>query len=241
MRIYFHLSHRDDPNIIRYIMNGFSGPVATLLYKFHISANAVTVFRGLLVLYGLYCFSTGEYIFYLQGAIIIVLNVFLDCVDGDLARLHNDETELGEWLEGVIGHVLSQIHSLTGFFIALGIYKQTDDVQVWYVLFFILYGYIMNGVLKDFSFHQTGTVESMKQGFQSEYDKINRISFLKRAYFTLLSLNEYIILLCVIFYKPLFQITGINPLLMALLIICLIYQIRWLTRVAVQVKYFLAK
>ena len=81
---------------VNFFLGGFSGPISTILYKMNISANVVTVVRGFFIIYACYCFWTGEYIFFLQGSIILALNILFDFVDGDLARLHHNESEIGE-------------------------------------------------------------------------------------------------------------------------------------------------
>jgi len=241
MKIFYHLSGKDSQSIIFYTVKGFSGPFATLLYRLKISANSVTIFRCLLVVYALYCFYTGEYSYYIQGAIILVLNLFLDFVDGDLARLHKNETELGEWLEIVNDNLLSQAHSLIGFTMAYGIYKQTEMVAVWYVVFLIAYAVIVNNVLSKFSIHPSDIVDTMKSGFQSEYNKIMKKSFFSKLYFTSMHWDCFLILIAVILYNPIYSLTGLHPLFLVLAFICIVSQVRWLSKFVLQIKYFLTK
>ena len=99
----------------------------------------------------------------------------------------------------------------------------------------------MNNILRDFAFHQTAAVDSMKKGFQSEYKILKGNSFLKKIIFTLLSVNEYLVLLSVIFYGSILHLTGLNPLFLAMAAICGIYQIRWLSRIVLQIRYFVTK
>lgn len=239
LKLFYHLSHKNDPSLITYLYNGFGGPLATFLNKMNISANAVTIFRGLLLPYALYCFSRGELFYYSQGILILILNAFLDTVDGDLARLSKKESVFGEWLEILTGNPVASIHGLAGFFMAWGVYKQTEMVEVWYVLFFIVYAVIMNQVFSSFDIHENIASSSLQEGSQEEYNKLMKNPFIHKLYFTVMQLNEYIILICIILWNPIRDSLGINPLFLALLIICVIYQIRWLLRVFLQGKFVL--
>lgn len=239
MKFFSHLSNKDNLSIIAYINHGFAGPVATILHKLHVTANQVTIFRAFLLFYAIYCFFSGEYSLYIQGSIILLVNSFLDCVDGDLARLSKNETQIGEWLETITGNPLASIHGLAGFSMAWGIYKQTGRIEVWFVLFFISYGLIMNDVLSRFSFHTTETLSEMKKGFQKEYDTIMKFSLAKRIYFTFIQIDGLIIIICLLLNNPIQNRIGINSLFMALILICAIYQFRWLLRLFLQSKYLL--
>ena len=206
----------------------------------NISANAVTVVRGFFIIYACYCFWTGEYIFFLQGSIILALNILFDFVDGDLARLHHNESDIGEWLETITDQVISDISALAGFFITFGIYKITGELIVWWVLFFIIYAHVLNIVFSTFYCHEGEKVDKLKRNFQLEYDKFMKKSIMKKLYFTIYSFNEFIILFMIIFYGPIERIFSINPLFLAMIIICILYQFRWLARLIVQAKYFLS-
>ena len=242
MKIFFHLYDKDkDPSFVNYIIFGFGAPLATALNKIHVSANMVTIFRVILVIIGIYFFSKGEYNYYLAASILIIINIYLDGVDGDLARLSKNESEVGEWMEMLSDGPLAAMQGLVGFSMAWGIYKQTGQVEVWYVLFFIAYGVIMNNIFRSFSFHDTDTLSTMLKGFQQEYDTLMKYSIVKRIYFSIMNMEEFIILFCLLLNNQIQDTFEINSLFLSLIIICSVNQIRWLSRIILQGKYLLRK
>lgn len=97
----------------------------------------------------------------------------------------------------------------------------------------------MNEILKDFRFHEGKSLESMKKGFQAEYEAVKNNKVMSVFVNTLPSFYEWIILFSAIFY---IQIkTYIYPELLSMGLCAFFYQISWSARFGLQVKYFLTK
>ena len=228
---------KEDP--IGIMIYYFADKLAHILAKLKITANQVTSFRILIAFGALYFFSRGNYDSYVFGLLCMLLNIYLDFVDGCIARLTKKTSQMGEWLEAFVGVPFSNIHSLLGFSIAYGVYKQTGNILVWEAQFLILLGYFLNMTFRDFDFHKTAGVARMKEGFQEMYDTVKRGSFIYSVY-RMFDVHKYLIItFAIIFYRPLEKILNVNPLLLAVIVTCILYQINWLFRILLQLKYFL--
>ena len=106
--------------------------VARLLYPLPISANQVTALAGIMgVIASGFYFSRGEHAL-LWGALFLYGKLFLDNVDGPLARLRGEESRLGRFLDsfsdfivavlvyGGITFRLAETTAHSGFVWALG-------------------------------------------------------------------------------------------------------------------------
>lgn len=231
-RYYYHLSGADHPSLIFRMYKGFAGPVAMWLYRnTGVSANLLTFLRIIWVIIALLCFSYGEYkMFHILGGAFLIINTFFDTVDGDLARLRKNETQLGEWMEVISGNPLSQIHSLMGFAISFGIWQFSGNMSIWYVLFFIIWGYNMNGWLRNFGYHQSPNAETLSIGFDETYNEVMKHSYLKTIYHTSAHLDSWIILISAI----------AGSLFGGMIAICLINNIRWICRFLAQIWYLIS-
>ncbi len=69
-----------------------------LLMKTSITANQVTIFRGILIFPTAALFMFGNYYLSLFGAFMVLFTHFLDWVDGIIARMRNQITIMGGWL-----------------------------------------------------------------------------------------------------------------------------------------------
>jgi len=66
-----------------------------------LSANQITIINHFITLtLGIYYFSRGTYLGWMIGLCVMVINGYLDYLDGDLARNDkNNNSELGSWLD----------------------------------------------------------------------------------------------------------------------------------------------
>ena len=79
-----------------YILRPLSFPIANLLLKTNITPNQVTVFSNLLIIISSYLYYIG----YKQWSIFLILSYFiLDCVDGEIAREKNLQSDKGAIME----------------------------------------------------------------------------------------------------------------------------------------------
>ena len=102
--------------------------------NFNISPNQITILNHFLTLtFGCYFFSRGKYIYGLLGLGVMVVNGFLDYLDGDLAKTTNQFSKLGIWLDSGFDIIIQ--NAVMGA-IAIGCYKQGLSL-FWITLFFI--------------------------------------------------------------------------------------------------------
>lgn len=72
-----------------------------LLYKSKLSANKITILSFIVFGLGsLFAIATRHY---LLGAMLCVIYILIDHVDGEIARVRNNETPLGKWLDVYTG------------------------------------------------------------------------------------------------------------------------------------------
>lgn len=99
-----------------------------------ITANQITIFNHILTLtFGCWFFSRGTYVSGLLGLGVMIVNGFLDYLDGDLARASKSNSQLGEWLDSGFDVIIQ--NAVMGA-IAIGCFKQGMSLN-WIVLFFI--------------------------------------------------------------------------------------------------------
>lgn len=99
-----------------------------------VTPNMITIFNHILTLtLGCYFFSRGEYWGGLLGLMIMGINVMLDYLDGDLAKITETTSEYGKWIDSGFDVIIQ--NAIMGA-IAMGCYHQYLPV-VWIVIFFI--------------------------------------------------------------------------------------------------------
>jgi hypothetical protein len=78
-----------------------------LLVHLPFTPNMVTLFAGLVGLYGAVLISTGTYEHVLMGFLLAQAQSILDGCDGELARVRFQQTSIGEWLDTIVDDVLN--------------------------------------------------------------------------------------------------------------------------------------
>ncbi len=81
-------------------------PLARLLARTPITPNQITVFAFGIGLASAGAFAVGSYALALLGAALLVVSAFIDCVDGELARLALRESRIGKWLDLCLDNVV---------------------------------------------------------------------------------------------------------------------------------------
>jgi len=128
------------------IYKKFSRPFVKACVKLRISANALTIFNFFLTVgAGCYFFSQN---LYLYAFLIMAINVFLDYLDGDVAKSTNTLSGVGVWLDSY-GDVIVQ-NAIMGA-IGLGCIKLGLPVVIVVVFF------VANSSLNMVSFHYNNT------------------------------------------------------------------------------------
>lgn len=78
-----------------------------LLVYLPFTPNMVTLFAGLVGLYGAFLISTGQPNNVLMGFLLAQLQSILDGCDGELARVRFQQTAIGEWLDTIVDDFLN--------------------------------------------------------------------------------------------------------------------------------------
>jgi hypothetical protein len=78
-----------------------------LLVHLPFTPNMITLFAGLVGLYGAVLISTGTYEHILMGFLLAQAQSILDGCDGELARVRFQQTSIGEWLDTIVDDVLN--------------------------------------------------------------------------------------------------------------------------------------
>ncbi len=127
-------------DVMDYTLRSISGPLAYAFQRVGISPNTVTLVRSCLMLVVMCLFAQGRVMTIVWGGILLQVCDILDYVDGDLARLIDRPSKLGEWMEYVENNFQGTTGSLLGFSLILGIFNATLNVQLWVLLFFLVFG-----------------------------------------------------------------------------------------------------
>jgi uncharacterized membrane protein len=99
-----------------------------------ITANQLTYFNHFITItLGCFAFSRGSYLWGLTGLMVMLVNGYLDYLDGDIARLTAGNSKFGEWIDSSFDVVIQNI--VMGA-ISLGCYRIGMPL-LWIVLFFI--------------------------------------------------------------------------------------------------------
>lgn len=95
-----------------YFVNHFSIYLSYFFWKAGISANAVTITMGTAGLIGSVCMVFDRLWLTITGAILWQLWFVLDCVDGEVARLHHKESLFGVYLDDLTHIVVNPTFGL---------------------------------------------------------------------------------------------------------------------------------
>jgi hypothetical protein len=78
-----------------------------LLVHLPFTPNMITLFAGLVGLYGAVLIAKGDYQHILMGFLLAQAQSILDGCDGELARVRFQQTSIGEWLDTIVDDVLN--------------------------------------------------------------------------------------------------------------------------------------
>ena len=131
LKIY-NLAKDKNPSPRRKIANTFglcerlvkllSPPFAYILNRFNVSADLVTIISFVLLIFGSIYFLIGDS---LLGSIIWFIAIFLDSIDGDLARLNQKKTIYGNTLDSFGADIFYFIFPFViGFYLFIQVIKK---------------------------------------------------------------------------------------------------------------------
>lgn len=111
-----------------------SWPFVAFCVENKITANQITLFNHFITLTaGCYFLSRGNYLGGLLGLGVMLINGFLDYLDGDVAKATKQQSQLGEWLDSGFDVVIQ--NAVMGA-IAYGCFNAGLPL-IWIILFFV--------------------------------------------------------------------------------------------------------
>jgi phosphatidylglycerophosphate synthase len=117
-KLLYRIIHKIQDNAItRYMYRPVSFPMTRLLVHTPITPNQVSYIVGVLVVIGCWLTARGPMSSAIAGTALCLFASYVDCCDGEIARLKLLSSKFGAWLDTIIDE-LSQI----GYMIAVGIH-----------------------------------------------------------------------------------------------------------------------
>lgn len=198
--------------------------IAKTLAKTGITPNQITIFRFVISFPAtLYFFSRGEHFYNLMGLAVYLLLVPLDWVDGDLARLTNQASPLGKWLDDTSDRILV-LAVLGGLFYA-GIISEPLRWGLLALVFFMVH-FFLTTLFEDFNRH-FGLEFSQYAEVEEEVLSVENPSLLDRFLVNFLNVhrNSFSKFLFCISY-PLFVGVIVNQLFLTFIFLTITFAIR---------------
>lgn len=113
-QMLYRIIHKPQDNAItRYLYRPLSFPLTRLLVHTSITPNQITFVTALLVALGCCLVGSGDVV---AGTAIVLAASYVDCCDGEVARLRLETSRLGAWLDTIVDE-LSQV----AYLLALGL------------------------------------------------------------------------------------------------------------------------
>ena len=113
--LYSILIKPQDNALTRYLYRPISLPLTKLLVWTRVSPNQVSFLVGTLVVLGCYLAMQASMSSVIAGTAIILASQFLDCCDGEIARVKLLSSRFGAWLDTVVDELSS-----VGYMAAIG-------------------------------------------------------------------------------------------------------------------------
>jgi len=151
------VKQKDESWYSKYFVRYFSIYLSYAFFKLGLSANFVTILMGLVGLCGFACLVLHEFWLNLSGFFIWQLWFILDCVDGEVARLHGKSSKLGKYLDA-----MTHIFVNPALILALGVHVCRVEYSLLNVVAtFILYS----------AFHWHKQIRYVAYEFKIAWDK----------------------------------------------------------------------
>lgn len=120
---------RETPGLVaRYFNKPISFAITRRLVGTSITPNQITVVNFGIALLAALCLASLDYPTRILGAILMQLSSILDGCDGEVARLKNQCSKLGAWLDTIFDDVTNNLFFLA---IAIGLWRTTENG--WYL------------------------------------------------------------------------------------------------------------
>lgn len=112
--------------------------ISKLLLKTRLTPNMVTMIGVAIGFLSAYMFSLPGYVAALAGALLFVICIIFDGVDGEIARLKLKESRFGHYLDVVSDNI---VHVAIFFGMAVGLYRQTGNVLYLHLFWVLIVGF----------------------------------------------------------------------------------------------------
>jgi len=100
--------------------------------------NQITGFNlGFTLLFGWICFSQGTYLFNILGLFVMLINGYLDYLDGDMAKSTQQFSIFGQWLDSGCDMIIQNIIMAA---VAFGLCREFNSLMPVAIMFFIANG-----------------------------------------------------------------------------------------------------
>jgi len=113
--LYKILIKPQDNAITRYLYRPVSMPLTKLLVWTPITPNQISYFVAVLVAFGIWLTAHRDIELTLLGSVVVLVASYIDCCDGEVARLKLLSSRFGAWVDTIVDELSS-----VGYMIALG-------------------------------------------------------------------------------------------------------------------------
>ncbi len=104
--------------------------VVKFLYPLSITPTQITIFSLLAGLVSVCCYMIDSSVGLMWGALFLYLKIFLDNVDGNLARVKGEVSRLGRFLDSLVDFIVSFLVYLV---LTLRLVSETNNSLYWYL------------------------------------------------------------------------------------------------------------
>jgi phosphatidylglycerophosphate synthase len=112
----YRIVHKAQDNALtRYLYRPLSAPMTKLFVRTPLTPNQISILTAILVGIGLYFTARGSMRDAILGTAIVLFASYVDCCDGEVARVKLLSSRFGAWIDTVVDELSS-----IGYMIALG-------------------------------------------------------------------------------------------------------------------------
>ncbi len=122
----------------RYFDRYISRFISRIILKTPLTPNMVTMIGVSIGFLGAYMLAQPAYITQLTGALLFVLCIIFDGVDGEVARLKLKESRFGHYFDIITDNI---VHIAVFIAIAVGLYRRADNLLYIHMLWVLLIGF----------------------------------------------------------------------------------------------------
>lgn len=104
------LKKEGDEYTMRFLVRPLSFPLSFFLIRYtNITPNQISIIAFITAVVGSLFFFQGGYTNQAIGAILSMIYIILDCVDGNIARVKKCKSLMGRWLDGMGGFIITPL------------------------------------------------------------------------------------------------------------------------------------